>query len=125
MTLDDLRAKVRQIVGAALPCDSWCRERSDGPICQCKQHTRRLDVQARLDPILADLVRTGWRPIAEAPRERHSDGTQPWLLGANTDPKCRYFVRWNAHWMRWEDNHGNIVSPTHFQPLPPPPEATS
>lgn len=61
---------------------------------------------------------SGWRPISEAPR----DGTQV-LVAA---PDCGMMV---ARWLSggWDDGDFNSFMswPTHWQPLPPPPDLQS
>lgn len=57
-----------------------------------------------------------WRPIAEAPR----DGTDV-LIYDPTDPKSPFAVDWFSH---DADTPGWLGNPTHWMPLPAPPEAS-
>ena len=70
---------------------------------------------ARQSELLARRAESGWRPIAEAPR----DGTG--FLGFDAD-YGRYLCSWFPD--RWITNAAGMdvtVHPTHFQPLPQPP----
>jgi hypothetical protein len=85
---------------------------------------RMMDADARVladaaPALIAELrglrEATRWRPIAEAPK----DGTpvELWAEG-------RRFA--NCYWMavtrRWIDAGGRVSKPTHWRPLPDPPE---
>lgn len=61
--------------------------------------------------------RAGWRPISEAPLT--GDSVMLWAAE-------QHII---GHWLRgmeqWEDSEGNVLHPTHFMPLPAPPETTN
>jgi hypothetical protein len=59
-----------------------------------------------------------WQPIETAPK----DGTEflAFQPGWELD-----FAWWDQARGMWMDRHGDQTVPTHWIPLPPPPEATS
>lgn len=64
----------------------------------------------------------GWRDIATAPK----DGTKI-LAGCLQSDTFKYFLTWwNKRWDIWvgegDERYGIDFKPTHWQPLPPPPE---
>jgi len=66
---------------------------------------------------------SAWRPIAEAPR----DGRIVLLYQTHRDEKvfAGYYSIWDSDHGGWTtDRSDTPVSPTHFMPLPEPPEET-
>lgn len=66
---------------------------------------------------------SGWRPIETAPK-------QGFVLLGNADEGWTEQARWDEgrrEWWSvntdWTDAHGGPLYPTHWQPLPQPPEA--
>lgn len=57
----------------------------------------------------------GWQPIETAPEDRPVFTFQQTAEGA----KYRVARFWSG--LVWQDEHGNRVWPTHWQPLPAPP----
>lgn len=86
--------------------------------------------------IMSDRIRTalrsippddGWRTIDSAPK----DGTRILLGGATAGPTVRigawgggrYLGARKGYEQGWIDHPGHSCDPTHWRPLPPPPEA--
>lgn len=76
------------------------------------------------DPALAATQPSPWRPIAEAPR----DGTRILACPCFSGGGAVYQVRWRVMKRvpsRWESELGAVpLEPTHWMPLPAPPEVT-
>lgn len=72
------------------------------------------------DALEATLGVSGWRPIAEAPR----DGTYV-LITDRRHPPCHLIARWNhGKWWGQPTQTGRAITwdeATDFMPLPPPP----
>ena len=56
---------------------------------------------------------TTWKPIESAPR----DGTEIWLFDQE-----RVQGYWNVFTSWWDSDTHEIIDPTHWMPLPQPPE---
>lgn len=67
-------------------------------------------------------VADGWRPIESAP----TDGTPVWAYQPNGTPQGAQFIAWmDDHidcGLCWFDEQDSEPEPTHWRPLPPPPE---
>jgi len=92
--------------------------------CGVTKTTLVVEADTEAAAIAAWNRRSGWRPIEEAPR----DGTA--IFGCNYEMGHRGMVSFNGH--EWEMVNGltNMPMgigfyPTHWQPLPTPPEATN
>lgn len=75
----------------------------------------------RIDSALRAHEAQGWRPISEAPKD--STGIIGWFPVC----RCSFDMVWNGE--RWSSfgGQGDFYGeqPTHFMPLPPPPETTT
>lgn len=62
---------------------------------------------------------SGWQSIETAPR----DGTEIIAYFGMTNPKYAESVRWShGQWAWAQDGDYPLDGPTHWMPLPPPPE---
>jgi len=73
--------------------------------------------------LLLKAQTNGWRPISEAPK----DGTQIMMGHKNWPISWQGF--WDTSggrsgWQRFNSSGQGLLDPTHFQPLPKPPEET-
>jgi hypothetical protein len=77
---------------------------------------------------IVDMELPRWSPIETAPK----NGTEilAWGLlrgsyGYTADEWCRDIIQWNGGWLarRMANRYATGFSPTHWQPLPAPPEA--
>lgn len=65
---------------------------------------------------ISNLSGVGWRDISTAPK----DGTEILALGDQYGRPVRFVAIWNG--LHWYAGWGDSIQPTHFQPLPAPPE---
>ena len=79
-------------------------------------------VCAELIPLFPTESGSGWRPISEAP----TDGTPIWAYQPNGTPHGAQYVAWMDDHIDcgpcWFDEQDSEPEPTHWRPLPPPPE---
>jgi len=70
-------------------------------------------VQAALHALQSE----GWRPISEADQ---TIGNEVLGFAVYHGKPVRFVVEWNGH--NWYAGWGDAIQPTHFMPLPAPPE---
>lgn len=61
---------------------------------------------------------SGWQPIATAPNEEDSDGAVSGLIVWSNGVQMGWLMG-----TTWVDAQGLPIQPTHWMPLPAPPEA--
>jgi hypothetical protein len=78
-------------------------------------------------PLVAGVILMGWQPIATAPVHEFdpdnwwSQGTSV-LIFAGTYARIASYSYTKKGKGRWRDHYGTVVAPTHWMPLPAPPE---
>jgi hypothetical protein len=72
-------------------------------------------LEGLLEETKEELKKREWMPIASAPK----DGTE--ILGFMHKKRIEliWFFAASSHTQNWLDTNGEIVNPTHWQPLPP------